>query len=84
MSVLDMTRVKFGVSLLLGEEEKIEEYKAFLFYSGWKMLGKEKTAYAGGWGGNVLFSRRAAPVVSSELKGLTAVFGMGTGVSPSL
>ena len=41
----------------------------------------KKPACAGGWSGNVLFSHRAAPAVSSELEGLTAVFGMGTGVS---
>jgi hypothetical protein len=45
------------------------------------MLAQQKTACAGGWSGNVLFSHRAAPEVSSELEGLTAVFGMGTGVS---
>ncbi len=44
----------------------------------------KKPAYTGGWSGNVLFSRGAAPKVSSGLKGLTAVFGMGTGVSLSL
>jgi hypothetical protein len=44
----------------------------------------KKPACAGGWNGNVLFSRRATPQVSSGLKGLTAVFGMGTGVSLSL
>ncbi len=47
----------------------------------WKI---KKPAHTGGWGGNVLFSRGAAPKVSSGLKGLTAVFGMGTGVSLSL
>ena len=41
----------------------------------------KKPACAGGWSGNVLFSHGAAPTVSSELEGLTAVFGMGTGVS---
>ena len=34
--------------------------------------------------GNDLLSRGVAPEVSSALKGLTAVFEMGTGVSPSL
>ncbi len=34
--------------------------------------------------GSDLLSRGVAPGVSSALKGLTAVFGMGTGVSPSL
>ena len=33
---------------------------------------------------NVLLSRRVAPTVPSALKGLTAVFGMGTGVALSL
>ncbi len=42
---------------------------------------QKNPAYAGGWNGNVLFSQGAAPQVSSGLKGLTAVFGMGTGVS---
>jgi hypothetical protein len=42
---------------------------------------KIKPASTGGWSGNVLFSHRATPAVSSELKGLTTVFGMGTGVS---
>gem|GEM_PF-4194948 len=32
--------------------------------------------------GNVQFSHRAAPAVSSGLEGLTTVFGMGTGVPP--
>ena len=32
--------------------------------------------------GGVLLSHRVAPAVPSALKGLTAVFGMGTGVSP--
>ena len=41
----------------------------------------KKPACAGGWSGNVLFSHGAAPTVSSELEGLTAVFEMGTGVS---
>jgi hypothetical protein len=45
---------------------------------------KEKPAHTGGWNGNVLFSHGFAPTVSSGLKSLTAVFGMGTGVSPSL
>jgi hypothetical protein len=45
---------------------------------------KTKNARTGGWSGNVLFSQGAAPQVSSGLKGLTAVFGMGTGVSLSL
>ncbi len=44
----------------------------------------EKPAHTGGWSGNVLFSHGFAPTVSSGLKSLTAVFGMGTGVSPSL
>ena len=44
----------------------------------------KKPVCAGGWSGNVLFSRGVAPQVSSGLKGLTAVFGMGTSVSPSL
>jgi hypothetical protein len=43
-----------------------------------------KPACAGGWSGNGLFSRGVAPQVSSGLKGLTVVFGMGTSVSPSL
>src|SRR5579862_1647812 len=34
--------------------------------------------------GNVQFSHRAAPAVSSGLEGLTTVFGMGTGVAPPL
>ena len=33
---------------------------------------------------NVLLSRRVAPTVPSAQKGLTAVFGMGTGVALSL
>src|SRR6266487_4149297 len=41
---------------------------------------KKRPAYTGGWDGNVLVSRGAAPKVSSELEGLTFVFGMGTGV----
>src|SRR5690348_13615280 len=45
---------------------------------------KRKTAWVGGRNGDFLFSRRAAPQVSSELKSLTAVFGMGTGVPSSL
>ena len=45
---------------------------------------REKTAYVGGRNGDVLFSRGAAPRVSSELKSLTSVFGMGTGVPSSL
>jgi hypothetical protein len=44
----------------------------------------QKPAPTGGWSGNVLFSHGATPAVSSGLKGLTAVFGMGTGVSLSL
>jgi hypothetical protein len=48
-----------------------------------EIQSKIKPASTGGWSGNVLFSHRAAPAVSSELKGLTAVFGMGTGVSLS-
>ena len=34
--------------------------------------------------GSDLLSRGVAPEVSSALKGLTTVFGMGTGGSPSL
>ena len=34
--------------------------------------------------GNVLLSHAGASAVPSGLKGLTSVFGMGTGVSPSL
>ena len=34
--------------------------------------------------GNVLLSRGLATEVPSTLKGLTAVFGMGTGVAPSV
>ena len=34
--------------------------------------------------GNDLLSRGVAPEVSSALKGLTTVFGMGTGGAPSL
>ncbi len=34
--------------------------------------------------GNDLLSRGVSPEVSSALKGLTTVFGMGTGGSPSL
>ena len=34
--------------------------------------------------GNDLLSHRAAPAVPSALEGLTAVFGMGTGVTPPL
>src|ERR1035437_3347933 len=34
--------------------------------------------------GDVLLSRAVTSTVPSALKGLTAVFGMGTGVSPSL
>jgi len=34
--------------------------------------------------GDVLLSRGVAPQVPSALAGLTAVFGMGTGVSPPL
>lgn len=34
--------------------------------------------------GGVLLSHRPAPAVPSGLRGLTAVFGMGTGVTPSL
>ena len=49
--------------------------------TGWRT---KKPAYTGGWSGNGLVSHGAAPTVSSELKGLTAVFGMGTGVSLSL
>ena len=41
----------------------------------------KKPASTGGWSGNVLFSHGATPAVSSELEGLTSVFGMGTGVS---
>ena len=48
------------------------------------VTGQKKPAHTGGWSGDVLFSRGAAPKVSSELKGLTTVFGMGTGVSLSL
>ena len=33
--------------------------------------------------GNVLLSHTASHAVPSALKGLTSVFGMGTGVSPS-
>jgi hypothetical protein len=33
--------------------------------------------------GNVLLSHTVAHAVPSALKGLTSVFGMGTGVSPS-
>ena len=42
---------------------------------------KKNPAYIGGWRGDVLFSHGVAPTVSSELEGLTSVFGMGTGVS---
>jgi hypothetical protein len=45
---------------------------------------ERKPACAGGWSGNVLFSQGATPQVSSGPKGLTTVFGMGTGVSLSL
>src|SRR5260370_19986291 len=45
---------------------------------------KKKPASTGRWDGNVLFSQGVAPQVSSGLKGLTAVFGMGTGVPLSL
>jgi hypothetical protein len=38
----------------------------------------------GGRNGDALFSRGVAPKVSSELKSLTSVFGMGTGVPSSL
>ena len=34
--------------------------------------------------GNVLLSHTVSHAVPSALKGLTSVFGMGTGVSPSL
>src|SRR3990172_3755711 len=34
--------------------------------------------------GNVLLSRAVSSAVASGLRGLTAVFGMGTGVTPSL
>ena len=34
--------------------------------------------------GNVLLSHAVAHAVPSALKGLTTVFGMGTGVAPSL
>ena len=34
--------------------------------------------------GGVLLSHTVASIVPSALKGLTSVFGMGTGVSPSL
>ncbi len=50
----------------------------------WRQQRREKTAYVGGRNGDVLFSRGAAPRVSSELKSLTSVFGMGTGVPSSL
>ena len=33
--------------------------------------------------GGVLLSHAASRIVSSALKGLTTVFGMGTGVTPS-
>ncbi len=52
--------------------------------NGWEnfaVAAHKKTACAGGWSGNVLFSQGATPSVSSELEGLTSVFGMGTGVS---
>src|SRR6266702_286469 len=56
-----------GLLLIDGLHDYTAEYK--------------KPACAGGWSGNVLFSHGAAPTVSSELEGLTAVFEMGTGVS---
>ena len=34
--------------------------------------------------GDVLLSHTVARIVPSTLRGLTAVFGMGTGVTPSL
>ena len=50
--------------------------------TGWRT--QKKPAYTGGWSGNGLVSHGAAPTVSSELKSLTAVFEMGTGVPSSL
>jgi hypothetical protein len=48
------------------------------------MEGIKKSDCAGGGTGGVLLSHQATPAVSWGLKGLTTVFGMGTGVSPSL
>jgi hypothetical protein len=51
------------------------------------MVGKRKSAqkkHMRRGSGDVLFSRRATPQVSSGLEGLTTVFGMGTGVTPPL
>ena len=45
-----------------------------------KKCDKTKNPHTGGWSDNVLFSHGAAPALSSELEGLAAVFGMGTGV----
>jgi hypothetical protein len=50
---------------------------AFAFYPGWFELKKINP-------GSVLTSRAVASPLLSPLEGLTAVFGMGTGVSPPL
>src|SRR5579859_3931221 len=42
----------------------------------------KKTACAGGWSGNVLFSRRATPQVSSGLKGFDSRVRDGNGCFP--
>ena len=47
-----------------------------------KLKGQEKSWPFNLTPGNDLLSHRVTPAVSSAREGLTAVFGMGTGVSP--
>ncbi len=50
--------------------------------SPYRLLGKGSLSQK--YSGDVLLSQGAAPQVPSALTGLTSVFGMGTGISPSL
>jgi hypothetical protein len=67
-------------SILLGHSHQLKRKHLFCRIS----IPTKKTTHVGGRNGDVLFSRGATPKVSSELKSLTSVFGMGTGVPSSL
>ena len=61
-----------------------------MFYTWQRLMGENEKPGAGyvpapgRFPGSDLLSRGVAPEVSSALKGLTTVFGMGTGGSPLL
>src|SRR5579859_2533057 len=61
-----------------------KEREADSYRSASRSSSHKKSTCAGGEIGGVLLSHGASPAVSWGLKGLTTVFGMGTGVPPSL